>query len=72
MSERQPIARPWGLTDAHLRFLDGLQKRGKINAFDTRHEFANAFNLTESVARDYMAYWKWSYDNRHSDGVTND
>lgn len=65
-TETSEMARPEGLTDEHLDFLDELRESGTTNMFGATPYLVRAFKeLSDETARDYLKYWMKTFGNEN-------
>jgi len=65
MSNERTTARPAGLTDAMLDYLDELRKND-VNTFYVSSYFADRFGIADvDTAQKYVQYWHMTYGSRH-------
>ena len=59
------IPRPDVVSDAHLTYLDKLQKSGKTNMFGAGAYVQQRFGVDRKTASTIVVYWMQSFDERH-------
>ena len=59
------IHRPSLVTEAHLVYLDKLQKSGKTNMYGAGAYVEAHFGLDRHDAKEIVLYWMTSYEERH-------
>ena len=63
MNTSPDIERPDCVTDAHLKYLDGLRATGITNMFDGARFIERDFDLDTDTAKTILVYWMKSYKN---------
>jgi len=49
----------------YLEYLDDLRESGITNMFGATPYLVDEFNLTNSVARNFLSYWMKTFSERH-------
>ena len=57
--------RPDIVNDSHLTYLDELRESGTTNMFGAGADLQSEFDLSRKEAREVLAYWMASFDERH-------
>lgn len=57
------LKRPDGVTDEHLKYLDGLRESGRTNMFGAGAYVESRFFLSRAEARKIVLYWMETFDN---------
>jgi len=66
--EKQTIAKPQGLTDEHLEYLDELRQSGRTNMFGAAPYIQMEFGLERDDAKAYLLYWMRTFSARQQQG----
>lgn len=61
----QTSARPEGITDEHLAFLDDLRDSGQTNMFGAASYVEDEFGVDAREAKRILLYWMKSFGNEN-------
>lgn len=61
------INKPAHVTEAMLSYLDELRASGKVNMFGAAPHLEQQFELTMTEARQALAYWMKTYNQRKAE-----
>ena len=66
----KPIDRPTVVADAHLNWLDSVQRMGTINMFGAGRPLQEMFGLDKREASAILSYWMKTFEERSNTDET--